>query len=109
MNISHLSWDDSNLSCLLFSLFSNISPRGKSVPEREIEVREDVANGFLPSLDRYYTKSKDPNIAAIVEAMLMCFNPNPTERSTAKEVAQYLEDAENKITASREVKRKIAK
>ena len=33
--------------------------RGKSTPDRVLEVREDVVKGYLPPLDREYKSSKD--------------------------------------------------
>jgi hypothetical protein len=79
--------------------------RGKSTPDRVLEVREDVVKGYLPPLDREYKSSKDQNVIAILDAMLMCYEPNPSARSTAKEVADFLASSVKSIKGSRAVKR----
>jgi hypothetical protein len=58
--------------------------RGKSTPDRVLEVREDVVKGYLPPLDREYKSSKDQNVIATLDAMLMCYEPNPSARRQLK-------------------------
>jgi hypothetical protein len=64
-----------------------------------------VVKGYLPPLDREYSSSKDQNVLTILDAMLMCYEPNPSARSTAKEVADFLASSVKSIKGSRSVKR----
>ena len=80
-----------SLGNILYRILTGGAPRGKSIPERILEVREELIRGQFPPLKEIYRNSKDPNVLAIKEAMVMCHEPNPNKRSTAREVAQFLE------------------
>lgn len=56
-------------------------------------------------MDKKYISSKDPNVIAILDAMLMCYQPDPNARSTAKEVADFLTSVVKSIKGSSAVKR----
>lgn len=88
------------LGSILFHILTTHSPRGKMKKERAEEVRAKVLKGEPPFLDSKYTKSKDPSIVAFRKAMKLCFEPDPTKRGSARQVADIM------LTALLELKKK---
>lgn len=85
-----------------FHYFACISRRykGRYIPENEPGVRQDLVNGILPPLLSNYSKSSDPYVMSIVKAIHMCYQTDPSLRSTAQQVADFLSDSMNGIKGS---------
>ena len=81
------------LGNILFHILTTHSPRGKLKAYRMEEVRQDVLKGIHPHLPSEYTESNDPAIVAFRKAMDMCFQMNPKDRSSAREVSNVVLDA----------------
>jgi serine/threonine protein kinase len=92
------------LGSIIFHVLTTHSPRGKMKKERIEEVREIVARGIPPFLEEYYVKSKDPAVKAIRRALDRCFEPDPKNRGSAREVADLLLEALTDIKAKRKEK-----
>ena len=58
-------------------------------PSAEVLKRKVIA-GKLPRIPSKVLKSKDPEVVAIREAMLMCYIVEPTKRPSSREVANFL-------------------
>jgi serine/threonine protein kinase len=79
------------LGNLIFYILTLQHPRGlKNKKERIVEVREQVARGEPPILEETYAKSNNPVVKAFREAMKLCFEPDPKQRGSAREVADIL-------------------
>jgi serine/threonine protein kinase len=84
------------LGNLIFYILTLQHPRGlKNKKERLAEVREQVARGEPPMLEETYAKSTNPVVKAFREAMKLCFEPDPKQRGSAREVADILLTALN--------------
>jgi serine/threonine protein kinase len=81
------------LGSILFHVLTTHSPRGKMKKDRIEEVREKVARGEAPFLEEQYAKSKDPAVKAFRRALDLCFEPDPKDRGSAREVADLLLEA----------------
>lgn len=79
-----------SLGNLLFHILTSHSPRGKMTKERMDEVRQDVLKGIRPTVPKPYADAKDPASVAILKAMERCFAKNPSDRGTAREIADDL-------------------
>jgi serine/threonine protein kinase len=89
------------LGSIIFHVLTTHSPRGKMKKYRIEEIREKVARGEPPVLDEEYVKSKDPVVKAFRKAMDRCFEPDPRNRGSAREVADILLTALTDIRAKR--------
>lgn len=78
------------LGNLIFHILTTRAPRGKMKRERMDTVRQVVAKGIRPVLDAEFTKSKDPAIKALVQAMELCHEPDPKRRPSSRDVASIL-------------------
>jgi serine/threonine protein kinase len=79
------------LGNLIFYILTLQHARGlKNKKERLVEVREQVARGEPPILEEAYAKSNDPVVKAFREAMKLCFEPDPKNRGSAREVTDIL-------------------
>jgi serine/threonine protein kinase len=85
------------LGNLLFDILTTRSPRGKMKKERMEEVREHVVRGEPPKIPPPFNKSKDKISKIFRQAMRMCFEKDPKKRATAREVAELLTDALQKL------------
>ena len=87
------------LGGILFHILTTHSPRGKMKRERMEEVRALVRKGVAPTLPESYRQSMKSNRAtrAFVEAMDMCFVVDPDKRASARDVANILFEALEKV------------
>lgn len=67
-------------------------------PSKEV-INERVQQGKLPFIPEAVFKTKDPEEAAIRDAMLDCYKANPEERPKAREIAGKLEAILEKLAA----------
>lgn len=81
------------LGNILFHTLTTHSGRGKQHKDRMNEVRPIVAAGIRPDIPESYTESKDPNVAAIIKAIDLCWAKDPAERASAEIVAAILYQA----------------
>lgn len=86
------------LGNLIFHTLTTHSPRGKMIPSRVDEVREQVRKGIRPILPERYRIASHPAAVAMRKAMDMCYEFNPTKRGTAQEVADLLLQALLNVT-----------
>lgn len=98
MNTTNAVWVDEMvdiyaLGNILYHTLTTHSARGKQTKDRMAEVRPVVAAGILPVFPDYYRKSKDPNVIAMVKAIYLCWSKDPTQRATAKQIADLLYEA----------------
>jgi len=82
-----------SLGNLIFLLLTGHSPRGQTDPTRIDEVRNFVQNGAPPIIDDFYENSSDPLIAAMIQALNSCYEPDPKHRGSAREIAGILMQA----------------
>jgi serine/threonine protein kinase len=67
-----------------------LEPGGR--PPKEV-ISEKVIKGILPFIPDEIMVSTDPEVIAIREVMLKCYNYNPEERPSARELASSLQNA----------------
>ncbi|EJK70002.1 hypothetical protein THAOC_08682 [Thalassiosira oceanica] len=82
---------------LLFTFLTGKAPWGhlaKHHPEELPKIgRAKMTEGLVPPVPDEYLKSKDPYLRVLRQAMDMCFQFRPEDRPSAKELAQFLEEA----------------
>ena len=54
-------------------------------------ITEKVKDGILPQIPDKIKQTKDPEIKAILVAMLACYTAEPTERPSARAIAEFLD------------------
>lgn len=78
---------------IFFRLICGHEPWNKfevgGMPEKA-ELNEKVKNGILPRIPDEITKSKDPEVVAIREAMLQCYRYDPLQRPSARSIVNKL-------------------
>ena len=95
-----------SLGNLLFHILTTRSPHGKMKRERMEEVRPQVLRGEVPVLAPYFAEHTDPAIVVLRKAMYMCYEPDPLERPSAREVANMLLD-ELLLLKEQQAKKKV--
>lgn len=85
------------LGNVLYRILTGHAPRGKSIPERIDEIRDEVAKGKPPRLAKEFIESEEPTIAAIRRAMIHCYQRTPEKRRSARDIGNELMDAYNSI------------
>ena len=60
-------------------------------PEQKAEVSRLKMEGVLPNVPDWILKLNDPYINLLLETMEQCYQLNPEDRPTAREVAEFLE------------------
>ena len=88
-----------SLGNIIYNLLTGYTPRGATNKERMENVQKQVKKGIPPMLDRFgskfYTTSDKPAISAMREAINKCYQPDPTKRSSAREITNILFKAMN--------------
>lgn len=82
-----------SLGNILYQLLVGHSARGRSIEDRKEEVRSTIKNGIPPWLSPSLVADEDPGISALVQAMSECYQPNPKDRSNARNIALNLRQA----------------
>jgi hypothetical protein len=80
--------------------WNKLEPGGR--PSHE-EVSVKVQRGDLPFIPDFVKTSEDPEIMAIRDAMLSCYTFDPTERPSARAVANSLDNALEALAKSEHV------
>lgn len=75
---------------VLYRIMTGRAPRGKSIPSRIEEIRREVKKGLPPRLPSKYIDTKDGALVAIRRAMERCYQKQPEDRASAREIANYL-------------------
>lgn len=70
--------------------WNKLEPGGK--PSKE-EIDRKVKQGKLPFIPDFVQKSENPEVIAIRDVMLSCYQPNPKDRPSAREIANKLDAA----------------
>lgn len=83
--------------------WNKLEPDGK--PSKET-INEKVQQGQLPFIPKTIMKSTDAEVAAIRDAMLDCYRPDPTERPSAREISRKLEAVLEKLAGKRDSRHK---
>jgi serine/threonine protein kinase len=65
------------------------------------ELTSKVKAGKLPRIPEYVLNTKDPEIKAILEAMLACYTSDPTQRPSSREIVDFLDNELKKLSASK--------
>jgi serine/threonine protein kinase len=81
------------LGASLFHLFTSFSPRGKMVASREETVRQFVLTDKRPVVLAVLRNSTDPIAITFRDVLDRCYEPDPSKRPSAEEVATILESA----------------
>lgn len=68
--------------------WNKLEPGGK--PSKE-EINEKVKQGKLPFIPDHVKKSENPEVIAIRDVMLSCYQPNPKDRPNARDIAKKLD------------------
>ena len=68
-------------------------------PSKE-EIHEKVQRGILPVIPQDVMNTVNPEIAIIRDVMLQCYTFDPTERPSARVIANQLDDALIKLKAA---------
>ena len=89
-----------SLGNLIYLLLTGHSPRGQTDPNRLNEVRSFVQNGTPPVIDDFNLNSTDPLIVAMIAALQSCYEPNPKQRGTARDIAGILIRALDEIKST---------
>ena len=76
--------------------WNKLEPGGR--PSKEV-ISERVQKGQLPFIPEDVLKTKDPEVAAIRDAMLDCYKPNAEDRPKARDIARSLEAVLEKLAA----------
>jgi len=113
-NSTHLTEkvDIFSMGHIFFRLICGHEPWNKlevgGKPSKEV-VNEKVQKGILPQIPEHISKTSDPEVIAIRDAMLKCYKFNPSERPNAREIADDLEKALSKLKKKQgtESKKKI--
>lgn len=79
--------------------WNKLEPGGK--PSKEA-INEKVKQGKLPSIPDFVMKTEDPEVAAIREAMLDCYQADPKNRPNARDIAKKLEVVLEKLSAAKQ-------
>lgn len=80
-----------SLGNTLFVLLTGLEPRGKEHKQLRLkQVSNIVADGEYPQFPLEYESSTDPAVAAICQAIRSCWEPNPSLRPSAMEIASRL-------------------
>ena len=80
-----------SLGNTLFVLLTGLEPRGKEHKQRRLkQVSNLVAEGEYPQFPLEYESSTDPAVVAIRQAILSCWQHNPSLRPSAMEIATRL-------------------
>ena len=56
------------------------------------EVNAKVQQGILPTIPLFVSQSEDPEIVAIREAMLSCYQKDPEDRPSSRQIAKSLQN-----------------
>ncbi|KAG7366645.1 Ser/Thr protein kinase [Nitzschia inconspicua] len=75
--------------------WNKLEPGGK--PSKE-EINQKVQQGKLPFIPDHVKKSENPEVIAIRDAMLSCYQPNPKDRPSARDIAKALDAALKKLS-----------
>ena len=90
-----------SLGNTLFVLLTGMEPRGKKQKKKRVsQVSREVASGLKPSFPAVYNNSDDPAVAAIRNAIMLCWEPEPGRRPSAENIATQLYNALDNLTAS---------
>jgi serine/threonine protein kinase len=68
-------------------------------PSKEV-INEKVQRGELPFIPDSIIHTKDPEVAAIRDAMLDCYKADPADRPKARDIATKLEAILKKLSSS---------
>lgn len=80
-----------SLGNTLYVLLTGLEPRGKeNKKQRYKSVSNMVAKGELPSFPKQYAESSDPAITAIMKAILLCWESDPSGRPSAMDISKLL-------------------
>jgi serine/threonine protein kinase len=83
-----------SLGNIIYILLTGHSPRGPTKQDRKAHIQQQVLNGVAPALDRFpnvfYSTSEDPRIVAMKQALNECYQPDPTKRSSSRDIANIL-------------------
>lgn len=93
------------LGNVLFHILTTHSPRGKMQKERMEVTRQLVREGTPPTMLEPYNKepmNKNPIVKAFLKALEKCFEPNPSKRGTAIQVARIFHKALKKREKKKE-------
>jgi serine/threonine protein kinase len=77
--------------------WNKLEPYGKPT---KMEVTEKVRRGILPTIPQYILQTADPEIAAIRDAMVRCYTADATQRPSAREIANTLEQTLGRLQAA---------
>ena len=79
--------------------WNRLEPGGK--PSKAV-VNKKVQQGILPTIPDAVAKSNDPEIVAIRDAMLQCYEKDPQNRPSARAIAMDLRQRLSDLLLSRE-------
>jgi len=77
--------------------WNKLEPGGKP---SKAEVNEKVKKGILPTIPTDVMESIDPEVTAIREAMFRCYTFDPQDRPSAREIANKLQAALDKLEST---------
>ena len=79
-----------SLCNVLFRIMTGRAPRGKSIPERMEMIRTEVAQGLPPEMPEEFLRTDDQALIFIRRAMVHCYQANPNDRWSARDIADEL-------------------
>lgn len=85
---------------IFFRLISGAEPWNRLEPggkPSKAEVNVKVQQGILPTIPESVLQSTDPEIVAIRQVMLRCYEKDPNDRPSAREIANTLERELNRL------------
>ena len=92
-----------SLGHILFRLICGNEPWNKleaGGKPSKADVNEKVSKGVLPTIPLHVLNSTESEVVAIRDAMLRCYTYNPVDRPSAREIADSLQTALDKIKLS---------
>jgi len=105
LNSQHLTEkvDVYSLGHIFFRLICGHEPWNKwepgGKPSKEF-IDSKVKQGMLPTIPDHVRNSKDPEVQAVLKAMLQCYTVEPTNRPSARSIANTLNRSLEKLTKS---------
>jgi Protein kinase domain len=100
-----------SLGHIFFRLICGHEPWHKLEPNgmpSKHELNEKVKNGILPTIPNTVLKSKDPEVIAIRDAMLECYQYNPADRPSARSIVQALQSTLTRLEKKKHGKNVIS-
>ena len=79
-----------SLCNVLYRIMTGRAPRGKSIPERVELIRNEVAEGLPPAMPPLYLYTDDAALIGIRSTMVHCYQLDPKDRWSARDIADRL-------------------